>query len=213
MTIEIYADIACPWCYIGEARFFEALEQFEQRDDVEVVYRPFQLDPSLPHEPVPLKDSLRQKFGERTDATLRHTASAASKEGLTLNWDDALAVNTMNAHRLLRLALHEYDAATQRKVATKLFEAHFTNGANVADTDALKQLAVDSGMDAERVEAYLASDEGRDEVVQEISRAQSIGVQAVPTFVFNGKSAVQGAQPADVFGEALATIYKEEEGK
>lgn len=210
MTIEIYADIACPWCYIGEARFFQALEQFEHRDEVEVVYRPFQLDPSLPEEPEPLKESLRQKFGERTDATLRHTASTASKEGLTFNWDDAVAVNTMKAHRLLRLALREYDAATQRTVATKLFEAYFSNGRNVADVATLKELATASGMDGDRVEAYLTSGEGQEEVVQEISHAQGIGVQAVPTFVFNGKSAVQGAQPVEVFGEALATIYAEE---
>lgn len=209
MQVEIYSDIACPWCYIGERRFARALSAFPQADQVEVVFRPFQLDPSLPDRPQPLKERLREKFGPRLDATLRHTTSMAKQEGLDLRFDEAQAVNTFTAHRLLWLAEQEAGPEVQRKLAEKLFEAHFTNGENIADHELLTDLAASVGIDRERVNAFLASDEGKAEVQNAIDRAQRLGIRAVPTFVFNGESAVQGAQPTSTFLQALEEIYQE----
>lgn len=209
MKVEIYSDIACPWCYIGERRFARALSAFPQADAVEVVFRPYQLDPSLPHTPQPLKEQLAEKFGPKLDATLRHTASTAKQEGLDLRFDAAQAVNTLTAHRLLRFAEQEAGPKTQRAVAEKLFEAHFTNGENVADPERLADLAAAVGLDREQAHDYLASDEGADEVQEAITQAQRLGIRAVPTFVFNGESAVQGAQPTSTFLQVLEELQQE----
>lgn len=211
MKVEIYSDIACPWCYVGERRFARALAALPQGDQIEVVFRPYQLDPSLPHTPRPLQDQLRQKFGERADAMVRHVTATAAKEGLDLRFDRAQSVNTITAHRLLRLAEREYGTEVQRALAEKLFEAHFTNGENVAAPELLADLAVSVGMDRARVQAYLASDEGLREVQDEITRAQRIGVSAVPTFVFADQYAVQGAQPTSTFVQVLEELLSEAE--
>ena len=199
MKVEIYSDIACPWCYVGERRFSRALSILQPSVEVEVVFRPFQLDPTLPHTPSPLIDQLRRKFGARAEAMVRHVTSIASKEGLDLRFDRAQAVNTLTAHRLLRLAEREYGAGVQREVAEKLFESHFTKGESVANAEVLTRLAASAGMSEERVREYLNSDDGVQEVLEDITRARRIGVQAVPTFVFDGARAIQGAQPASVF--------------
>lgn len=209
MKVEIYSDIACPWCYIGERRFSRALTAFPQAEQVEVVFRPFQLDPTLPQTASPLKERLKDKFGDRLDATLQHTALAAEQENLDFNFDAAQAVNTLTAHRLLRLAEHAYGAEVQRALADKLFEAYFTKGENIADPDVLTGLAVAAGMEKARAAAYLASDEGLEEVGREIAQAQLLGIRAVPTFVFDGRFAVQGAQPADTFLDVLQEVQKQ----
>ena len=209
MNVEIYSDVACPWCYIGERRFARALSAFPQADQVEVVFRPYQLDPSLPSAPRPLKEQLKEKFGPRLEATLRRTAATAAQEGLDLRFDRAQAVNTLTAHRLLRLAEQEAGPEAQRALAEKLFEAHFTNGENVADPKLLAGLAAAAGLEQERVQAYLASDEGVREVQDEIAQAQRLGIRAVPTFVFDGRRAVQGAQPTSAFLEVLEEIQRE----
>ncbi|HLT47002.1 MAG TPA: DsbA family oxidoreductase [Rubricoccaceae bacterium] len=209
MKVEIYSDVACPWCYVGERRFFRALDALPQADRVEVVFRPYQLDPSLPETPRPLAESLEAKFGPRLEATLRHTAAVAKQEGLDLRFDRALAVNTLAAHRLLRLALEEAGPEAQRALADRLFAAHFTDGANIADPALLADLAAEVGLDRGRTAAYLASDEGTDEVRAEIAHAQRLGIRAVPTFVFDGRYAVQGAQPTSTFLQVLEAIQQE----
>lgn len=212
MKVEIYSDIACPWCYIGERRFGRALAAFPQAGEVEVVFRPYQLDPGLPHAPSPLVDRLKDKFGARAEAAVRQVEAAGAQEGLTFRFDRAQAVNTLTAHRLLRLAEREYGAAAQRALAEKLFEAHFSLGADVADADTLADLAVAAGLERARVEAYLASGEGLREVQDEIAHAQRLGVRAVPTFVFDGKYAVQGAQPTSAFLQVLEEVHHEAAG-
>lgn len=199
MTVDIYSDIACPWCYIGHRRFSRALETYSNADDIEVVFRPYQLDPTLSETPVSLRTRLREKFGASDDAMVRRVTEVGEQEGLDFRFDRAQAVNTLTAHRMLRLAEQEYDAATQRRLAEMLFAAHFTDGKNIADPAVLTGLAAAAGLDRERVAAYLASGEGRRETQQEIAHAQQLGVRAVPTFVFDGKYAVQGAQPVETF--------------
>jgi len=206
MTVSIYSDIACPWCYVGERRFFRALDALPESDPFEVVFRPFQLDPSLPETPRPLTEALAATFGAQRDAVLRRTAETAEQEGLDLRFDRALSVNTFTAHRLLRHALEAGGPAVQRALAERLFRAHFTDGANVADPALLSDLAAEAGLDRTRAAAYLASGEGADAVRAEIERAQRLGIRAVPTFVFDDRYAVQGAQPVSTFRQVLETL-------
>ncbi len=209
ITVDMYSDIACPWCYIGKRRFSRALSTFSEADRVEVAFRPYQLDPSAPETPRPLKDRLEEKFGPQMDAVIERTASAAEAEGLELRFDQALAVNTLTAHRLLHFAEQEASAEIQQALAEKLFEAHFTSGQNVADPDLLAGLAAREGLEREDVLEYFASNEGLDEVRDAISRAQRMGIRAVPTFVFNGRQAVQGAQPTSTFLGKLEELAEE----
>ena len=209
MKVEIYSDIACPWCYIGERRFEAALAGFRHADQVEVVFRPYQLNPDASRTPAPLVEELRAKFGPQSEAMLRHVGTAARGEGIAMNWEKAVAINTHTAHRLLRLAEKEYGAEAQRRLMEKLFEAYFTNGGNVADHALLADLAVAAGLDRERVESYLATEEGLAELEAELEHARRIGVRAVPTFVFEGEQAVEGAQPASTFLQVLEQIHGE----
>ena len=203
MKIEVYSDIACPWCYLGERRLERALKSFPGRDDVEVVFRPFQLDPSTPERAVPLLPQLEKKFGPQARAMTRQIAEAGKEEGIDFDWGRALAANTLTAHRLLRLAEHEYGLEAQRALAGKLFEAHFEEGGDVGDPGELTALAVEVGIDPKRVAAYLASDEGLAETKAEIAAARDLGITAVPTFVIDEQYAVQGAQPPEIFLSVL----------
>ncbi|HEX6051947.1 MAG TPA: DsbA family oxidoreductase [Gemmatimonadaceae bacterium] len=209
MKVEIYSDIVCPWCYIGERRFARALAAFPGGDEIDVVFRPFQLDPAAPETAVPHMEYLAKRFGGRpVDGMLLRVTEAAAGEGITMDWDRAIAVNTHTAHRLLRLAEREYGTAVQRALVEKLFDAHFSQGGNVADHAQLTELAVSVGMDAERVRAYLESDEGAGELGAELDAARQLGVQAVPTFVFDGQYVVEGGHPASVFLRVLEEVER-----
>jgi len=206
MKVEIYSDVVCPWCYVGERRFFRALGAAA---DVEVVFRPYQLDPRAPEAATPLLPSLAEKFGARADAIVRQVTDAAASAGIEMRWDRALAVNTFRAHRLVWLAEREYGAAVQHALVERLFAAHFTEGLDVGDPAQLAAIAAAAGLDAARAAALLASDEGTAEVRAMIGEARTLGVDAVPTFVFDGKWAVPGAQPEAVFRQVLDEVRAE----
>ena len=140
---------------------------------------------------------------------MSHAAEAARGEGIVMDFANALAVNTFDAHRLLRLAEQDYGAEVQRILSEHLFEAHFARGADVSNTTVLVELGAAAGMDAAQAEAYLASDEGSEELRSEIADAQRLGVTAVPTFVFEGRYGVQGAQDASAFLRVLETVARE----
>jgi predicted DsbA family dithiol-disulfide isomerase len=209
MKVEIYSDIACPWCYIGEARFERALGAFPGAEEVEVVYRPYQLDPGASTAAVPMLEYLERRFGTGARSMADRVSENARREGLVMDYDRGLAVNTLDAHRLLQLVEREHGPETQRAVATRLFEAHFSEGRDVGDADVLAEIAAEAGMNRHRVLQYLNSDEGTREVKEEIAAAQRLGITAVPTFVFDGMSAVQGAQPTSTFLQALEAVARE----
>ncbi|HEU0013706.1 MAG TPA: DsbA family oxidoreductase [Longimicrobium sp.] len=209
MKVEIWSDVVCPWCYIGKRRFERALAAFPGAGQVEVVYRPYQLDPGAPAEPMPTKQRLAQRYGGSVEAMVRNAADAAKAEGLVMDFDRMLSANTLAAHRLLAMAEAEHGAEVQRDVAERLFRAHFTNGADVGDPDVLARIAGEAGMDAARVRGRLAAGEGLTEVRREIGEARAMGITAVPTFVFDGRWAVQGAQPASAFLQALEAVAAE----
>ena len=164
MQIEIYSDVVCPWCYVGERRFFAALESMPELGDVEVVFRPYQLDPAAPAQATPLLPSLERKFGGRAADIVRQVTDAAEGAGVSLRFDRALAANTFDAHRLLWLAAREGGPAVQRALAERLFAAHFTEGGDIGDPTQLAAHAAAAGLDPERAAAFLASDGGTAEL-------------------------------------------------
>ena len=208
MKVEIYSDIVCPWCYIGERRFERALAAFPGAREVEVVFRPYQLDPSAPAAAIPLRQYLERRFGGSSERMTAQVGAAASAEGISIDWDRALAVNTLQSHRLLRLAETEYGPTVQRALVEKLFAAHFTDGLDVSDTEVLTDLATSLGMEEARVRGYLASEEGMAELEDELAGAREMGIRAVPTFLIEGQYVVQGAQSASVFLQALEEVEK-----
>jgi predicted DsbA family dithiol-disulfide isomerase len=211
MKVEIYSDVVCPWCYIGERRFARALAAFPGGEEVEVAFRPFQLDAAAPERATPVAEYLARRFGGRSvDGMLARVTQAATEEGITMDWDRALSVNTRTALRLMRLAGLEYGATVQRALMDALFDAHFTRGGDVADHEQLTALAASVGMDADRVRAYLASGKGEAELVTQLGEARANDVHAVPTFVFDGKYVVEGAQPASTFLQVLEEVRRRE---
>ena len=209
MKVDIYSDVACPWCYIGQARLERALAGFAGADELDVRYRPYQLDPRAPMEAVPMLDYLGRRFGAQARAMASHVIEIGRAEGLTMDYDRGLAVNTLNAHRLLALAEREYGAPVQRALMRRLFAAHFAEGRNVGDPEVLAALAVEVGMSADVAREYFDTDQGTREVREEITAAQRLGVSAVPTYVFDDKYVVEGAQSSELFLQALNSVAEQ----
>ena len=209
MRVEIYSDISCPWCYIGLARFERALETFDGADRLDIRYRPYQLDPRAPTDAEPMFDYLARRFGARSRDMAAHVIEIARGEGLVMDYERGVSVNTLNAHRLLMLADRENGPATQRELMRRLFRAHFAEGEDVGDPRVLARLAGDVGMDADAARNYLETDEGTREVRENIAEAQRLGVSAVPTYVFDERYVIEGAQPTELFLQALTTVAGE----
>jgi predicted DsbA family dithiol-disulfide isomerase len=205
MRIEVVSDVVCPWCYIGKRRLEKALADFG--GDVEVVYRPYQLDPSATSDGTPLKEALGRRYSpQAVPRMIEHAASAGRSEGLEMDWDRAIAASTFDAHRLMGLVLREHGAEVQRALADGLFEAHFVRGLNVGDRGVLADLANEAGMDRAQAAAFLASDEGVKETREQIDEARSWGIGGVPTFIIDQQYMIEGAQPAPLIRQALEQI-------
>ena len=211
MKVEVYSDIACPWCYIGKHRFERALAAFPGAESVEVVYRPYQLDPGAPAIASSHREYLDQRYGPDSAQMDARVAKLGRGEGIAFDFDKALHVNTLDGHRLLRLALREDGPAVQAALKEKLLAARFAEGGNVGDHEQLVEAAAAVGMDRARVAAFLASDQDRKEVLDEIAEAQAMGVSSVPTFVFDGRWAVSGAQETDTFLRVLEQVAAQEQ--
>ncbi|WP_316521775.1 DsbA family oxidoreductase [Kitasatospora brasiliensis] len=209
MKVEIWSDVACPWCYIGKRRFEQALADFPGREQVEVVYRPYQLVPDAPATASPHRAWLAERYGPQSVAMDARVAELGLAEGITYDFDAALHANTFLGHRLLHLAEVEYGPAVQGRLKEALLKAHFTDGVDVGDRAALTEVAVAAGLDRARVADYLAGDEGTAEVNAQLAEGRSLGINAVPTFVFEGKWAVQGGQDAETFRKVLEQVADE----
>jgi predicted DsbA family dithiol-disulfide isomerase len=199
VRIEVWSDVVCPWCYIGKRRLEAALERFPHRDDVEVVWRSFQLDPSIPegetHETLP---ALAAKFGrpvEEVRGTMRHVEEIAAGEGLHYDLARGVSGNTLLAHELLHLAA---ERGLQGVVKERLLHAHFEEGRSVFDVDSLAALAGEVGLDEDEVRAALADHRYRPAVLDDIRTARELGATGVPFFVVDRRYGAAGAQPADL---------------
>jgi len=203
VKVDIYSDVTCPWCYLGKRRFEAALADFAGRDDVQVEFKPFQLDPVAPHEPVPSTQALAAKFGteDQARAAVTHVSGIAAKDGIQLDLVNALTVNTFPAHRVLWLAGQN---GLQAGVAERLFAAQQSEREDLSDPVVLDRLAAEVGLPG--VAEFLAGDGGVEEVKESIGEARALGIEAVPTYVFDERWAVSGAQPVEVFSQLLVQV-------
>ncbi len=208
MKVEIWSDIACPWCYIGRRRFETALKQFEHGDQVEVIWRSFQLDPTAPREYAgSANDMLMERYGmsrQQAEAAHARVTALAADEGLEYRFDRAHPVNSLDAHRLIHLAAAH---GLQGKMKERLQKAYFTEGLVVSDHETLARLGEEVGLDREEILTMLRGDSYAAEVRAEARRAQQLGSRGVPFFVLDEKYAVSGAQPAELFLQALEQTW------
>jgi len=210
LQVEAWSDIHCPWCYIGKRRFETALSQFEHRDQVEITWRSFQLDPDSPTEyPGTINDLLVEKKGisrQRAEQMHAQVTALAAKEGLDYRFDKVRVGNSLNAHRLVHLAAEQN---LQDQMQERLFHAYFTEGLPVGDIETLVQLGVEVGLPVEAIRAMFNSQAYTEDVLADQQQAYEIGVQGVPFYVFAQKYAVSGAQPAEVFQTALERAWED----
>lgn len=213
MRIEIWSDIVCPWCYIGKRRLETALSTFEHADEVEVVYRSFELDPSAPqHGHEPSLTTLSRKYGRGEDEMrqmMEGVIATAAEEGLVFRLFDNVHTNTTDAHRLLHLALETGGSALQRDLKENLLASYFVRVEDIGDHSVLRDLAVQTGLDAERVEAMLASQDYADAVAADAAQARAYGATGVPFFVIDQRYGISGAQPAAAFTQVLERAWAE----
>lgn len=207
MKVEIWSDVICPFCYIGKRRFEAALAEFDGKDDLIIEWKSFQLDPSLVYKE---DKSYYERFSEmknvgieESKAMHQNLVEAATDLGLTYNFDKAKITNTFDAHRLIQLAKkHQLGDEAEEQI----FEAYFTEGKLVSDAETLRNLGLSIGLPPVEIEELLNVDSYQTEVTADLQEAQSLGIRGVPFFVFDRKYAVSGAQPKEVFLQALQKL-------
>ena len=207
MKVEVWADVVCPWCYIGRKRFEKALADFPGKESVDLVYRSFELDPGAPTQTdMSLDQLLAAKYGLSTDeahAANERVAKTAAAEGLEFHLEKARPANTLDAHRLLQLA-------TVRKlrpaVEERFLKAYFTEGAALSDHDTLLALAVEAGLRAEDARHVLAGQAFTLQVRADEAEASALGAEGVPYFLFDRTRTVSGAQATDFFRNVLELV-------
>ncbi|MFJ3923524.1 DsbA family oxidoreductase [Streptomyces sp. NPDC090022] len=209
MRVEIWSDIACPWCYIGKARFTKGLAAFAHRDEVEVVFRSFELDPhSAKGDAVPVVEMLARKYGrtlEQARGMEAHVAVNARSEGLAYRTEGRLHGNTFDIHRLLHLAAAR---GRQEELLDLAFRANFAEDRSVFDPETLVALAVEAGLDEAEAREVVADGTAYADAVRADEReASELGVNAVPFFVLDRRYGISGGQPAEVFTQALEQAW------
>ena len=210
MKVEIWSDVVCPWCYIGKRRFETALRAFDGRDDVEVQWRSFQLNPEQPRGARTTHDEyLAAKLGttrEQVHQLNARVVGLAAAEGLNYDFDRYQVINTFDAHRVAHLgASHGLADATQERFLSGQLE----RGEVLDDPDTLVRLGTDVGIPAQEIRDVLASDAYQAEVQADIDQAYAIGCNGVPFFVIDRRYGISGAQPAELFLRALTQAREE----
>ncbi|RKR82983.1 putative DsbA family dithiol-disulfide isomerase [Mucilaginibacter gracilis] len=210
LKVEIWSDVMCPFCYIGKRRFENALQQFEHKDNVEVIWKSYQLDPTMQNN---TGQSLNQYLAERKGISVEQSVNMhkqmtemAAELGLEYNFDKAIIANSFDAHRLSHLAKAH---GLQDELEEALFKAYFTDGKNIANVDTLIELGIAVGLDADAVKQTLNTDTYAQEVKHDIYQANQVGVRGVPFFVLADKYAVSGAQQSETFLGALQQTWNE----
>ena len=207
MRIDIWSDLVCPWCYIGKRRFETALAAFAHSNDVTVVHRAFQLDPTMPKGQLfRHRDVLMRKYGmneAQVAAAQARLADLAATEGLEYHLADTRTGNTLDAHRLVHLAGEQ---GNQDAVIERFFRAHFTEGRSLFDHDSLASLADDARLKGAR--EVLDTDRYAQNVIADHQQANALGANGVPFFVIDSRYAISGAQAADVLVSALDRAWK-----
>ncbi len=208
MQVEIWSDVVCPFCYIGKRKFEQALEKFPQSDQIEIVWKSFQLDPEASNTGVDYQKNLSERKGwslEQTRQITENVRNMAAQVGLEYHFEKAIAANSFDAHRFAHFAR---ERGRQDAAEEALFKAHFIEGKNIGDRSMLAQLGAGIGLDSTEVGSMLAGTEYGDEVQHDIEEARQLGVSGVPFFVFDRKYAVSGAQDSSVFLKALESAFE-----
>ena len=214
MRLEIFSDVVCPWCYIGKRRFDRAAANLITAGfnlNLEVNYRPFQLDPTAPLDaPTPVRDAYAKKFGttERADEILSHVTTIAATEGINFRMDIAIRANTSRAHRLIALA--QTTELDHTKLKESLMIAYFCEGRDISNIDTLIDIASTFGLDKVQVSEMFYSKLGDQQLDADLLRATELGVTAVPTYVFNEQWSVPGAQDTETFERVLKKLSQQE---
>ena len=210
MLVEIWSDVVCPWCYIGKRRFEAALARFEHRDEVQVEWKSFELDPDATSGGSgDVAERLSAKYGtglEQARGMLDSMTATAAVEGLDMRFDHAVHANTFDAHQVIHLA---GPRGVQDAVKERLLAAYFTQGRAVGDREQLAELAADAGLAADEVRAALADQRYASDVRADEDEARSLGITGVPFFVIDRKYGVSGAQPADALLQVLQQAFDE----
>lgn len=213
MKVDIWSDVVCPWCAIGRARFTAALAEFPHRDDVQVRWHSFELDPQAPRElPESLTEHLASKYGvsvEQAQGMHRKMTETAAEDGLDFHFERARSGNTFDAHRLLHHALETGGAELQDRLKERFFQAYLTDGEPIGDPEALVRVAAEVGVNADESRAVLASDRYADAVRADELQASRYGITGVPFYVIDEKYGVSGAQPAEALRQVLDTAWAE----
>lgn len=209
MLIEVFADVVCPWCYIGEKRLEQALAQ---RPDLKIErrWRPFQLRPDMPQAGIPWREFAPAKFGgpEVAEAAFAHVTSVGETIGLDFNFDKVVnALNTTNPHRLILFAA---DQGREWEMANALFKAYFTEGRDLSAVDELAAIAAGVGLDPAQVKTFLSTNDKADEVQASQIFADTNDIRGVPFFIIEGRYTLSGAQPVEVFLRVLDYVASKE---
>jgi predicted DsbA family dithiol-disulfide isomerase len=211
MKVEIWSDVACPFCYIGKKSFENALSEFASKEQVEVVYRSFELDPRAPKKiDQDVYDMLASKYGmtrEKAKDMNKNVIKMAESVGLEFNFDTMLLTNSFDAHRL---AHHASKYGQMGSMTESLYKAYFTDSKLISDHEVLSGLAEEIGLDKQEALDVLASPAYSEEVRADEQEAQQLGVTGVPFFVINRKFGISGAQSAEYFLNALKQAWDEE---
>lgn len=207
MKVEMWSDVACPYCYIGKRRFELALEQFEQKDDVEVIWRSFELDPDAK---LTYEENKYQLLAEKYDQPLKWAELACddmtkqgAEIGLKFNFDINKPTNTFNAQRLIHLAT---ESGKQQEVQDLLFERFFSKGELISESSILLEIARDAGMDVSKVEQALTTDVYSSQVREDEALAKELGIQSVPFFIIDEAYGMEGAQPVEHILQMLENV-------
>ncbi len=211
LTIDVVSDVMCPWCYIGKRRLEAALDDIRSEMDVEVRWRPYQLDPTLPKEGKDRQQYLEDKFGGAAGADQAYAAirAAGVEEEIPFAFDKIkVSANTLDAHRLIRWA-GSLGLTTQQQVVDLLFKAYFEDGKNIGNDAVLLEAAEQAGLEMPVIERLLAGDADRDTVSAEIDQARQMGVTGVPCFIIDMQYAVMGAQSAEALADAMRKVVQE----
>lgn len=212
MKITIWSDFVCPFCFIGQAHLDTALESFEHKDDVEIEYKSYLLMPDAEYQPgVSYYDFFAGKFGvpvEKAKEQLKQQAETAKDSGVIMNHDIAKIANTFNGHRAFQYA-KEYGKGTE--FFKRFYTAHFTDGEVLSDADTIVRISEEIGLNGDEVRDVVENEKNTDKVEQDIGQAQQLGVHGVPFFLVNDKYSISGAQPVELFQQALNQIWEEEQ--
>lgn len=208
MKIEIWSDVVCPFCYIGKRKLEKALAKFPYKNQVEIEWKSFQLNPDQVTDPsLNSLEYLSKSKGWSMPQTLQITSQVvemAKSEGLEFNMEQTVVANTKNAHRLIHFAEAAGKGADMKE---RLLNAYFTQGENVDDFEILQKLGTEVGLDAGEIKAMLESDKFHEEVEKDIYESRLIGVQGVPFFVLDRKFGISGAQADQVFDQTLEKAW------